>query len=60
MYTIQGTSPAHDNTFDAEFDYIDDSPVEGEQAYWVRVVQTDFHRAWSSPIYIENKIRKNL
>ena len=42
-----------ENTLDTEFDYVDDNPAEGEQAYWVRVVQTDFHRAWSSPIYIE-------
>ena len=43
------------DVFDGEFNYIDDRPTNGEQAYWVRVVQTDFHRAWSSPIYIEQK-----
>ena len=43
------------NTLDTEFEYVDDNPAEGEQAYWVRVVQTDFHRAWSSPIYIEQQ-----
>ena len=39
-------------TLDVSFDYADESPDPGEQAYWVRVVQTDFHRAWSSPIYL--------
>jgi len=39
-------------TPDVSFDYVDEAPGAGEQAYWVRVVQTDFHRAWSSPIYL--------
>ena len=38
---------------DTEFAYVDEHPGNGEQAYWVRVVQTDFHRAWSSPIYVK-------
>ena len=38
---------------DTEFAYVDEQPGDGEQAYWVRVVQTDFHRAWSSPIYVK-------
>ena len=58
QFVTASTLHTDDNTFDAEFDYID-SPVEGEQAYWVRVVQTDFHRAWSSPIYIEIKSEGN-
>ena len=44
-----------DGTCDAEFEYVDENPANPEQAYWVRVVQTDFHRAWSSPIYVEPK-----
>lgn len=46
-----------DGTCDAEFDYVDDAPSYPEQAYWVRVVQTDFHRAWSSPIFVETPNR---
>ena len=45
LHTDGGTS-------DVGFDYVDEAPGIGEQAYWVRVVQTDFHRAWSSPIYL--------
>jgi hypothetical protein len=37
---------------DAAFEHVDAEPGDGEQAYWVRVVQTDFHRAWSSPVYL--------
>ncbi len=37
---------------DVTFDHIDDQPGNQEQAYWIRVVQTDFHRGWSSPVYI--------
>jgi len=38
---------------DATFVFIDEKADSGEQAYWVRVTQLDFHRAWSSPIYVE-------
>ena len=31
---------------------LDESAATGERAYWVRVEQTDGHRAWSSPIYV--------
>lgn len=37
---------------DAELVFTDNAAEPGEQAYWVRVIQTDFHRAWSSPIYV--------
>jgi hypothetical protein len=39
-------------TPDVGFDFVDENPGSGDQAYWVRVVQTDFHRAWSSPVYL--------
>ena len=39
-------------TPDVDFDFVDEDPGSGDQAYWVRIVQTDFHRAWSSPVYL--------
>ena len=39
-------------TPDVGFDFVDEDPGAGDQAYWVRIVQTDFHRAWSSPVYL--------
>jgi hypothetical protein len=38
---------------DATFEFVDEKADGGEQAYWIRVTQTDSHRAWSSPIYID-------
>ena len=38
---------------DATFEFVDENAAAGERAYWIRVVQTDFHRAWSSPIYVD-------
>jgi hypothetical protein len=52
QYVTASTKHTNDDICDAEFSYIDEDPGSGEQAYWVRVVQTDFHRAWSSPVYI--------
>lgn len=49
------TLHTEEGTRDAEFEFTDNDFGDGEGAYWVRVVQTDFHRAWSSPIYIEPK-----
>ena len=37
---------------DATFEFVDENAAAGEHAYWVRVVQADFYRAWSSPIYV--------
>ena len=39
-------------TPDVDFDFVDEDSGSGDQAYWVRIVQTDFHRAWSSPVYL--------
>ena len=39
-------------TPDVGFDFVDEDSGSGDQAYWVRIVQTDFHRAWSSPVYL--------
>lgn len=41
-----------DNTH-ADFDYCHTEATPGAHAYWLRVVQADDHRAWSSPIYVE-------
>lgn len=38
---------------DADFTFTHERADRGERAYWVRVKQADFHRAWSSPIYVE-------
>ncbi len=38
---------------DATVDYLDPDLGPGEHAYFIRVVQADFHRAWSSPIYVD-------
>ena len=31
-------------------------PVDGRTSYYVKVVQTDGHMAWSSPIYVDNSV----
>ncbi|MGD2141883.1 MAG: DUF3604 domain-containing protein [Candidatus Bathyarchaeota archaeon] len=36
-----------------EFEYVDEEPKQGVNAYWVRVVQGDGTMAWSSPIYYD-------
>jgi hypothetical protein len=38
---------------DADFTFTHEGPGPGERAYWVRVKQSDFQRAWSSPFYID-------
>lgn len=38
---------------EAEFDFKDEDIQQGSHAYWVRLVQADFHRAWTSPIYVD-------
>jgi len=37
-----------------EFTYNDESAKKGLNAYWVRIVQSDGHQAWTSPIFIES------
>ncbi len=41
------------NTAHEEFDFVEQDLKPGNHAYYVRVVQADFHRAWSSPIYVD-------
>ena len=52
QYVTASTQHIDDGTFDVAFEFTDETPEPGDQAYWVRVVQTDFHRAWASPIYL--------
>lgn len=47
-----GPAPTEDSSKSAALSFTDTTPLSGEQAYWVRVTQTDRHRAWSSPVYI--------
>ncbi|MHC4875629.1 MAG: DUF3604 domain-containing protein [Planctomycetota bacterium] len=37
-------------SFGSEF--VDDTPLEGEFPYWIRVTQVDQSLAWSSPVYV--------
>lgn len=40
---------------DATLDFVEPDLPPGDHAYFVRVVQSDFHRAWSSPIYVKKR-----
>lgn len=52
-----GTLHTVGDVCDVPFSFIDENPVAQEQAYWIRVVQTDFHRGWTSPVYLESKFQ---
>ena len=52
QYVTASTLHTDGTTQDMVLEHVDEPP-DGEHAYWIRVVQTDFHRAWSSPIYLE-------
>ena len=47
-----GPAPDVETPLSAHEKFVDPSPLEGTHAYWVRVTQTDRHRAWSSSIYL--------
>ncbi|MDD9878796.1 MAG: hypothetical protein OXR84_15290 [Magnetovibrio sp.] len=51
QFVTAGTLHTAGDVMDVAFEHTDDAGA-GDQAYWVRVVQTDFHRAWSSPVYL--------
>ena len=39
----------------ASFEFVDDTPRPGyEYSYYMRVIQSDQHMAWSSPIWVSN------
>lgn len=40
---------------ETRFDFVEEDLKPGVHAYWLRVVQQDFHRAWTSPIYVDLK-----
>ena len=46
-----GPAPREDGPCRAEFTFRDEAPLSGAQPYWVRVVQVDREKAWSSPVY---------
>ena len=47
-----GPAPSADGRLDAELSCRDEEPLAGETPYWVRVVQVDRARAWSSPVNV--------
>lgn len=53
QYVSASTLHTDGGEMDFAFEFVDETPTGPEQAYWIRVVQADFHRGWSSPIYIE-------
>ncbi len=54
QYVTATTLHTDGDAMDFAFEFVDQNPANAEQAYWIRVVQTDFHRGWSSPIYMES------
>ena len=48
-----GPAPLENGIKSLGLTYTDTTFLPGESPYWVRVTQTDRHRAWSSPIYVE-------
>ena len=46
-----GPAPREHGPRRAEFTFCDPAPLSGTQPYWVRVVQVDREKAWSSPVY---------
>ena len=51
-----GPAPAEDGSRKVELTYRDTRNISGLCPYWVRVVQTDQARAWSSPVYVERQV----
>jgi len=47
-----GPAPAEDGPRTVELSYRDTQPLTGTQPYWVRVVQVNRAKAWSSPVYV--------
>jgi hypothetical protein len=47
-----GPAPCAEGPRKAELSFRDMQPVEGASPYWVRVVQVDQAKAWSSPVYV--------
>lgn len=47
-----GPAPREDGTRQVGLSFRDEVPLNGVVPYWVRVVQVDQARAWSSPVYV--------
>ena len=47
-----GPAPVESGPLSAELSFRDEEPLEGETPYWVRVLQVDRARAWSSPVNV--------
>ena len=47
------TAPRLDGKRQAEMRWRAEELVTEQRAYWVRVIQVDGERAWSSPIYVQ-------
>lgn len=47
-----GPAPSADGPSGVELSFRDEEPLGGETPYWVRVVQVDRARAWSSPVNV--------
>lgn len=47
-----GKAPAADALRTFRTSFTDEAAVGGVTPYWVRVIQVDQHRAWSSPVYV--------
>ncbi|MBO6950225.1 MAG: DUF3604 domain-containing protein [Rhodospirillales bacterium] len=52
QYVTASTMHTEGDVMDVPFAYTDENREGDEQAYWIRVVQADFHRGWSSPIFV--------
>lgn len=50
-----GPLPRQDSARRVELSYRDTERVEGVFPYWVRVLQVNQERAWSSPVYVTRK-----
>ena len=51
-YVEVGPAPRTDGSRTVDLAYRDSRNISGICPYWVRIVQTDQARAWSSPVYV--------
>jgi len=47
-----GKAPMENAARSIELSWGDERPLKEQRAYWVRVVQVDQEKAWSSPVYV--------
>ncbi|MEZ4861604.1 MAG: DUF3604 domain-containing protein [Caldilineaceae bacterium] len=53
---VIGPAPREDGPHRVELSYRDCAPLPGATPYWVRVVQVNQGRAWSSPVYVKRDV----